>query len=84
MSSEVKSLTGVIQSIADIKSKSGNIAEDLKKNIADATEALEMTQQMSNQLRASVAELRGVLGSHSNHPPEGEDGVQADQIKSNK
>jgi ABC-type transporter Mla subunit MlaD len=70
MSGQVKGVTDVVKDIAEINNMASTVAEELRKNLAEVKEALTMTQDVSKALRDAGAELRGVLGAHSNNPQE--------------
>lgn len=69
MSVEVKSLTDVVKDITTVKEQAAFVAQQLRQNISDVTEALQMTDEVSRALREAGAELRGALGVQSNNPP---------------
>lgn len=69
MSTHVKAVTEVATQIADINKQASELAQSLRQNLADVKEALDVTQEVSDTLKTSGAELRATLGLSSNRPP---------------
>lgn len=69
MSEQVKNVSEVAREIADVNAKAKEVAADLKTNLSAVSEALDVAKDVSLALRNAGAELRGILGIHSNNPP---------------
>ena len=72
MSSDVKNVTDVAREVADLGRRARGIADNMRADIKDVNEALDVAEDISRALRSAGAELRGVLGTQTNHPPEDE------------
>ena len=72
MSTQVKGVTEIAQQIHEVNKLASKVGQELKRNLEDVKEALEIADEVSTSLRNSGAELRGVLGM-TNRPPQEED-----------
>lgn len=70
MSTDVKQVTEVAREIAEVGARARTIADELRSNLQAVSESLEIADEVSKALRAAGAELRGVLGAHTNSPPQ--------------
>ncbi len=69
MSNDVKAVSDVAKELKGISDRARSLAAEMRQNIKDVTEALDVTQEVSKSLRDSGAELRGILGTQTNRPP---------------
>lgn len=70
MTAEVKNVSEVVkESVAGLKRKAGEVSDFLRTRCAEADQALDMVNQLGDEIAKSTAELRGLLGGHTNSPP---------------
>ncbi len=66
----LKSVADTVKSITELGAKADKVKDQLSKDIAEASDALDLAAETSKSIRDAGAALRGLLGTQSNNPPE--------------
>lgn len=77
-SNDVKQVSESARAIAEVGKTARKVREKLDASIADINDALEVADGVADALRSAGAELRGVLGTQTNNPPNDNDGDGGD------
>lgn len=71
---DISEVSGAVKEIKQLGERAKHTAGKMRKSIAEADQALGMTDQLADELGGVTAELRDVLGLNSNFPPDGTTG----------